>query len=81
MRDSLEQIQREALALPANERAQLVEKLWESLGDTTCPHLSEEWKEDIDRRCLEIDEGKARMTPGEDVMRETREMLQALRRK
>jgi putative addiction module component (TIGR02574 family) len=68
----LEKIERQALALPPKERAQLVDKLWESLGDTTCPVLSEDWKAEIERRCAEIDGGKVKLIPGEQVMREAR---------
>ena len=77
----LEQIGRDALALPARERAQLVDKLWESLGDTASPNLSDEWWAEIDRRRREIDEGKVRMIPGEEVMHEAQTMLDQLRRK
>ncbi len=81
MSAALEQIEQQALALPPQERAQLVDKLWESLGDTTYPYLSKEWRSEIDRRCGEVDEGKVKMIPGELVMREARRKLKQLRRK
>ena len=75
MNATLEKIEREALALPVKERAQLVDKLWESLGHTTGADLSPAWKAEIDRRCREIDEGKARLIPGEEVMKAARAKL------
>jgi len=65
----LEQIEREALALPAKERAELVDKLWESLGDTTYPVLSKEWLAEIERRRQELLQGKVKPIPGQEVSR------------
>ena len=69
MSATLEQIEQEALALPAKERAQLVDKLWESLGDTTYPVLGEEWLAEIERRRQELLHGKVKPVPGEEVSR------------
>ena len=66
---TLQQIEKQVLALPAEERAQLVDKLWESLGDTSYPILSEEWKVEIERRRRELLEGRVKAVPGEDVSR------------
>ena len=66
---TMEQIEKQVLALPANQRAQLVDKLWESLGDTTYPILSEQWKTEIDRRRKELLEGRVKAVPGEEVSR------------
>lgn len=63
------------MALPPKQRAQLVDKLWESLGDTTYPYLSDEWRAEIERRCAEIDEGKVKPIPGDQVMREARKKV------
>jgi hypothetical protein len=37
--------------------------------------LSNEWKEEIARRCREIDEGIVELIPGEDVLKEAAEQL------
>ena len=65
----LEQIEREALELPPEQRARLVDTLWESLGDTTCVALNDEWTAEIERRRRELLEGKAKPVPGEEVSR------------
>jgi putative addiction module component (TIGR02574 family) len=72
---TLERIEREALALPARQRAQLVDKLWESLGDTTCFVPNEEWNAELDRRRRNLAEGKARVVQGEEVSRKAREIV------
>jgi len=70
MSSTIAQIEKEVLALPAEQRAQLVDKLWDSLGDTSYPALSEEWKTEIERRRRELLERKVRAVPGEEVSRE-----------
>jgi putative addiction module component (TIGR02574 family) len=69
MSATVEQIEKQVLALPPQERAQLVDKLWASLGDTSYPILSEEWKMEIERRRQELLDGSVRSVPGEDVSR------------
>lgn len=51
---TVKEIEKQALALPVKKRAQLVDKLWESLGNTTHPVLSEEWQAEIERRRREV---------------------------
>jgi len=36
--------------LPPHERAELVDKLWDSLGDTTYPLLNQNWSAEIEPR-------------------------------
>ena len=79
MSATVEQIEREALALPAQERAQLVDKLWESLGDTTYPVLSKDWLAEIERRRQELLQGKAKPIPGEEVSRKAWEAAKSTR--
>ena len=70
----METIEREALALPAAERARLVDALWESLGDTTCSLLSKEWEAEIERRRQEVASGRVKPVAGEEVSRKAREL-------
>jgi putative addiction module component (TIGR02574 family) len=66
---AINEIEREALALPVEQRAQLVDKLWDSLADTTYPVLSESWIAEIERRRQEVATGQATAVPGEKVSR------------
>ncbi len=74
---TLGQIEEQALALPLEQRAQLVEKLWESLDNSAYPVLSDEWKAEIDRRRRELLEGKVRAVPGDAVSRKAWELTGA----
>jgi len=79
MSATLEQIEREALALPAKERSQLVDRLWESLGDTTYPVLSPEWLVEIAHRRQELLQGEVKPIPGDEVSRKAWELAQSTR--
>ena len=79
MSATLEEIEREALALPAKERSQLVDKLWESLGDTTFPVLSKEWLVEIEHRRQELLQGTVKPIPGEEVSRKAWETAKSTR--
>ena len=59
-----------ALQLPHAERALLAERLLESLDDTDADFtLSPEWQAEIARRVADIESGKAKLIPAEDVFR------------
>lgn len=62
----------EALSLPADARATLVEKLLASLNVPTQPEIDRLWAEEAERRIAEIDEGKARLVPGKKVFSRVR---------
>jgi putative addiction module component (TIGR02574 family) len=79
MSATLEEIEREALALPPEKRAQLVDRLWESLGNTTHPILSKEWLVEIERRRQELTEGKVKAVSGEEVSRKAWEAVKSAR--
>ncbi|MBI5387662.1 MAG: addiction module protein [Verrucomicrobia bacterium] len=70
----LEQVEREALRLPGEERAELAEKLWESLE--TAEPLSETWTAEIKRRREEVRERRVKTVPGAKVSRKAWELAQ-----
>ena len=74
---TLERIEQEALALPVRERAQLMDKLWESLGETTYEVLNEAWVSEIQRRRQALAAGTARRVPGEEVSRKAWELAKS----
>ena len=78
---TLEQLEQQIMALPPKERAQLVDKLWNSLGGTTIPYLSDEWRDELERRRRDLETGKVKAVPGDQVMREARKRLKALQHK
>ena len=52
--------------LPANSRAYLAEILLESLDYEEDFIINEEWREEIKRRCHEIDEGRVKLISGDE---------------
>jgi len=66
----------ELLGLPAATRARLVEQLLKGLENEEYPPQEEvdrRWLETVKRRAAEIDEGKAVLIPGEEVLQQLRE--------
>jgi len=62
-----ESIAENALKLPRSARAYIAEILIESLEVEDDFDVSDEWMEEIRKRCRQIDEGKARLIPAEEV--------------
>jgi len=69
-----EKIINDVLSLPMQTRAYLAEILLESL-DNEKFELSPEWKEEIKKRCKEIDDGIVDLIPAEQVFKEINKEL------
>jgi len=67
-----------ALALPANRRAELADRLMQSLEEADAPDLKAAWLVDIHRRDQEISAGASVTKPAAHVLREAREHLRCL---
>ena len=76
MSSKVEHVMKKALELPSQVRAFIAEKLLESLDFEEPFDLSGEWRDEIDRRCRQIDEGQVQLTPGDRVFTEAVERLQ-----
>jgi len=57
----------EALSLPADVRLSLVEKLLTSLNLPIDEEIGRLWAEEAERRVSQIEEGKIKLVPGEEV--------------
>ncbi|MCA9469480.1 MAG: addiction module protein [Nitrospira sp.] len=68
MKPSPQKIIDEAMKLEPTTRAFVVESLLESLDFEEDFSLSEEWTQEIRRRCEEIDSGKTALVDGETVL-------------
>ena len=66
----------EALLLPADERASLVEKLLQSLNLPTEAEVNQLWVEEAERRVSQIEAGKVELIPGEQVFARIRAKYQ-----
>ena len=62
----------QALSLPSNDRLSLVEKLLTSLNLPIDEEINRLWAEEAERRVSQIDEGKAKLVPGEEVFAKIR---------
>jgi putative addiction module component (TIGR02574 family) len=62
----------EAISLPADIRASIVNKLLESLNPTT-KEIDEIWAKEAEKRVEDIKTGKVKTIPGEDVFKEIRD--------
>ena len=67
MTTRIDKIIAEALDLPSPLRAFLAAKLIESLDVDGARELSPEWKEEIRKRCREIDEGTVQLVAAEEA--------------
>ena len=71
MTPQVSEVLEKALALSTQERGLLIDHLIESLDEWPAEDgVEEAWDEEIKRRVDEIRSGKAKMIPGEQVLRE-----------
>jgi putative addiction module component (TIGR02574 family) len=70
------QVLRDALALPPEARAALVDTLIGSLDSGTDAGAEEAWREEIYRRVQEIDSEAVRLIPWEEARRRLRSRLE-----
>jgi putative addiction module component (TIGR02574 family) len=62
-----EQILQEALALPGDQRAELVVRLLQSLDQEVDADAEEAWAAEIERRCAALDAGETTPSEWHDV--------------
>jgi putative addiction module component (TIGR02574 family) len=72
---NIETIRREALSLPAQERAQLAEQLLSSLDTLSEAEIEQLWFQEAARRASEMDQGLVQRIPAEVVRREAQALL------
>ena len=58
----------EVLALPVHERAELVERILDSLGETPDKERLERWATETESRLDAIDRGELETIPGDEVL-------------
>jgi len=62
-----EKIYEQALNLPINDRLILIDRLLISTNLPAQNDIDQAWVQEVERRCQELDSGKARLIPGEEV--------------
>ncbi|MES1166413.1 MAG: addiction module protein [Pseudomonadota bacterium] len=69
------EIVEEARQLPYGDRAELVEQLILANQQDIDPKIERAWADTAMRRLAEIESGKVKLIPGEQVMAETRKII------
>jgi putative addiction module component (TIGR02574 family) len=72
MNNLAEKLIEEALMLPLKERAELADKLLQSLNIPTQSEVDQMWKEEAEKRVAEYDEKIIESLNGENVIKEIR---------
>ena len=67
MKTTIDKIVEEVLSLSPQARAFVAEKLIESLDTEPAVTLSSAWRDEIHKRCREIDEGTVELRDAEEV--------------
>ncbi|SDS12560.1 putative addiction module component, TIGR02574 family [Halopseudomonas litoralis] len=72
---NLQKIENEALHLPREERAQLIQRLVLSLESPSEKELRSDWLLEARRRAEELDSGSVQAVSGEEVIRKARALI------
>jgi putative addiction module component (TIGR02574 family) len=72
---NLQRIEDEALHLPKEERAQLIQRLVLSLESPSEEEMKSDWLLEARRRADELDSESVQAVPGDDVMRKARALI------
>lgn len=75
MAHSLDEIERQVLALPVKDRAALAERLLASLDEGEDEGVEEAWADEAERRDRELQEGKVKGIPASQVFARVRRAL------
>ena len=72
---TIDQIEKEALALPSEARARLADRLVESLTGTEVNRIDELWAVEAKRRRDEVRQGRVQTIPGPEGLARVRRSL------
>ena len=70
-----EKLLQEVLSLPSHLRTKLIDKLIESLNIPIQKDIDKLWAEEAEQRISDINSGKVKSIPGEEVFEEIRNRL------
>ncbi len=71
----LQTLEAEALHLPKEERARLIQRLVLSLDAPSAQELRADWLNEAQRRAEELDNGTTQAIPGAEVLKKARTLL------
>ena len=75
MRTSVEQLAKQAMALPTESRARLADLLVESLDAAELGRIDQMWAAEAKRRRDEVRAGHVKTIPGEKALRKVRDAV------
>jgi len=70
-----EEVFRDAMALPADARAELTERLVESLAQDVSPEVTRAQLAEVRRRIAQVASGEAELIPGDEALARVRNLL------
>jgi putative addiction module component (TIGR02574 family) len=70
-----EEIFRDALALPPDARAELTERLVESLARDVAPEITSAQLAEVRRRIAQVESGEVELVPGDEALARVRNLL------
>jgi putative addiction module component (TIGR02574 family) len=70
-----EEIFRDAMALPPDARAELAERLVESLAKDISPEITSAQLAEVRRRIAQVESGEVELIPGDDALARVRNLL------
>lgn len=70
-----DQILRDALALPLEERADLTDRLVESLVEDAPPEITRLHLDEVRRRIAEVQSGAVTLIPGDEALAQVRDLI------
>jgi putative addiction module component (TIGR02574 family) len=70
-----EELFRDALALPPDARAELTERLVESLAQDVSPEITSAQLTEVRRRIAQVESGEAELIPGDEALARVRSLL------
>jgi putative addiction module component (TIGR02574 family) len=68
MTAAAEQVLKQALGLPPVERAELIQRLFQSFDPSADRRVEAAWSDEVESRIAAFDEGKIAASPSEDVL-------------
>ncbi len=75
MTTSAKELIKQALALSPEERVELADTLLASVDDFASPEIEAAWREEIERRMKDFEEGRIKGIPSEEVFAKARALL------
>ena len=72
---TLEEIFRDAMALPPDARAELTERLVESLAQDVSPEITSAQLAEVWRRISQVESGEVELIPGDEALAQVRNLL------